>query len=1096
MDHMDLFSNNLIRVIGNSGKEGKGENQFAQPRGICMDAKTKEIFIVDCNNHRVQVYHLNSLAYIRQIGKGEQSSNKGHLNYPVGICMDDNHHIFVADTNNHRIAVFNRVTGVHVRSIGSKGTLVGLLNSPYGVCIDVCSNLLYVADYDNHRVQAFDKETGDFVKTVGNGYGNGPGQLNQPIVICIDYDSNQIMVADYSNNRITVFHRLTGSYIKNIGETEGPNKLHGPRGLCLSKESNLIFISDRENHRVQMYNRESHAFIRNIGDGMGSNPGQFHRPMELCVNAEEGVLLVVDGYNHRIQVIELIELQLEKLRLKAISQSKADAILRGKNIPRPSLLAVSTAIDLHSVIQFDALSCAVQVKHPHLDPVFDVSLTIDETVLLLIHLQSLSLSEVSASSVLLSKTDGTGNTASSENTQIVRQSDIFMSILEELQISASLDLDDGSEGAAAGTSFDPSFYRLSAPALFALNSLLSRGWKPSVFSDGVIKLLVAFVSNVDIGIVDSNERVQVLSALTSILYAVVRTNSTAMNIVLDCILKRLDCATKFSSEFITHSSRGAAAGVTLPPYAASSNSYNVTVLTAYFDVLGSIASIDVGTGTGKQANSVYEAKHQNPDMMKKSTVLRNYVLDFIFGLSFMSSLHDCISSYRCNRSSARRIENLRSLKMMISGGEGDSSSAHPESPIDNDSNVVHTMLPLGLREVLQLTFEIQRFRRMNQAQYTTVSNVNQLDMSSKVDGMDKAYSSAFESQLCHAQAKLFSLAVGYLHNLRMQEHAIERKVDIDVRSRGGRNIWRPDEPLSVGDLVDCMDKEKCWFESIVQETMSDGSIKVHFMGWGSKWDDIVTISELSSRIAPLNSKTKNWRADLFEGGLIEIKCNDDLVNQKWMWGKVTSLNVDEAWVEVSYSFSNEPTLVKRAWLFGETICPVGMHTKDKSKAAAALIVKPLKKVRMVYPIRMIITRGRRRRRIMMMRMMIIMMMVMIMIVMTMVMLLCLFFTIVNYSLFDVDGTCQIEDIIKEKSQQGVAEQSDELFVDDEDEFKEEVCMCDMFEGALVGTMPSKECYPGVCSIGELMYYLHASKVIEDGDPYYGVAMVGLSIMQW
>jgi hypothetical protein len=49
-------------------------------------------------------------------------------------------------------------------------------------------------------------------------------------------------------------------------------------------------------------------------------------------------------------------------------------------------------------------------------------------------------------------------------------------------------------------------------------------------------------------------------------------------------------------------------------------------------------------------------------------------------------------------------------------------------------------------------------------------------------------------------------------------------------------------------------------------------------------------------------------------------------------------------VEVSYSFSNEPSVVKRAWLYGETICPVGMHTKDKSKAAAAVLARPLKKV--------------------------------------------------------------------------------------------------------------------------------------------------------
>jgi hypothetical protein len=37
-------------------------------------------------------------------------------------------------------------------------------------------------------------------------------------------------------------------------------------------------------------------------------------------------------------------------------------------------------------------------------------------------------------------------------------------------------------------------------------------------------------------------------------------------------------------------------------------------------------------------------------------------------------------------------------------------------------------------------------------------------------------------------------------------------------------------------------------------------------------------------------------------------------------------------------------VVKRADLYGETLCMVGMHTKDKSKVAAANVVRPSKKV--------------------------------------------------------------------------------------------------------------------------------------------------------
>ena len=85
-------------------------------------------------------------------------------------------------------------------------------------------------------------------------------------------------------------------------------------------------------------------------------------------------------------------------------------------------------------------------------------------------------------------------------------------------------------------------------------------------------------------------------------------------------------------------------------------------------------------------------------------------------------------------------------------------------------------------------------------------------------------------------------------------------------SQGGRHIWQPGQPLVVGDLVDARDREKSWFESYVTEVRTSVSnpnvshadndevigrererekererydIKVHYMGWGSKWDDWV-----------------------------------------------------------------------------------------------------------------------------------------------------------------------------------------------------------------------------------------------------------------
>jgi DNA-binding beta-propeller fold protein YncE len=124
-----------VRVLG-AGTEGRELNTFNQPRGVVFDSSTREIFVTDCNNHRIQVFQYDTLAFVRQIGKGNQGSGPGQMNYSVGICIDNGCRVYVADTNNHRISIFNRVNGEFIKNIGSLGSTPGLFNSPYGVAVD------------------------------------------------------------------------------------------------------------------------------------------------------------------------------------------------------------------------------------------------------------------------------------------------------------------------------------------------------------------------------------------------------------------------------------------------------------------------------------------------------------------------------------------------------------------------------------------------------------------------------------------------------------------------------------------------------------------------------------------------------------------------------------------------------------------------------------------------------------------------------------------------------------------------------------------------------------------------------------------------
>lgn len=1041
----------LVRIIGNTGKEGKGENQFTQPRGVCVDNATKELFVVDCNNHRIQVYHLNSLAYIRQIGKGLHGDAPGSLNYPVGLCLDDRNQLFVADTNNHRIVVFNRVTGGHVRSIGSQGTARGCLYSPYGVCIDMYTNVLYVADYDNHRVQAFNKDTGEFIRIIGLGYGTEDGQMNQPIVVCIDYEMDYLLVADYSNNRVVVFDKESGSFIRHIGTGNGPNSLAGPRGLCICKEVNILFVADREHHRIQLYDKTTYERLRSIGGEQGTDPGQFFRPMEICVNVEEGVLIVVDGYNHRVQIIEIPELQSEKRRLKALAQSKADAELNGRAVPKPSVLAVFTQLAGQERVLVDPVTNGLRLRFDHLGPLYDVHLPSSDIPLLLAHLAALPIPvhtvyapRESEGGVSSRKSSSPFHPAAVEPSPLTtpgslteRQAGMFLSILESLCHHDPQTGQSESNEATAGAVSGDSPYLLVAPALFALHSLLDRGWRPARITPAVVTLLAGFLADIGSGIASEAERCKVLEAIVAVLRAGVSTSEEVMESVLSAVLECLSHPVRYvmqAEDIAAVASSNSTIGSSFSSFVETDNA---AVMLAYFDILSAIfsqvcdqpggshspdskpATICMSTsttnastsskfltpvisrvsskvslpctpgagGTGGGAGPCSASAASAHERRKHTSELRKDVLDFLFGVPFMFHLQD---NRKTGSGGTKPVENesnrtltiplltatspatnmVTALPREVSVHDHPAFAMHPHigaqvaaagsttattataassatSISQQDTNTgtstgaaVGIVVPTGLSSFISAAYLIRKLRHAQRS-----FSLGELSDKSRMLFAGDLLKSTSAQELEHGQIQLFRAASQYFHNMRSTGGGGGLSgAALAKRSRGGRNIWRPTEPLALGDLVDAQDKEKCWFESIVQEILEDGSIRVHFMGWGSKWDDTITGAELTERLAPLNTKTKNWRADLFQGGLIEIKCNDDPVNQKWMWGRITALNVEEAWVEVSYLFSNEPTVVKRAWLFGETICPVGMHTKEKSKAAAALLVKPLKKV--------------------------------------------------------------------------------------------------------------------------------------------------------
>ena len=114
--------------------------------------------------------------------------------------------------------------------------------------------------------------------------------------------------------------------------------------------------------------------------------------------------------------------------------------------------------------------------------------------------------------------------------------------------------------------------------------------------------------------------------------------------------------------------------------------------------------------------------------------------------------------------------------------------------------------------------------------------------------------------------------------------------------------------LIPGDLIDASDEYQKWFESTVVR-VTPLSMMVHFKGWGSTFDEVIQSDDYKKRIAPLYTKTKNWRADLKVGSEVEYTKVVLKTGSKWLPGIVTE--VDHAFDTVTVKFKQQDDIVKQ-----------------------------------------------------------------------------------------------------------------------------------------------------------------------------------------
>ena len=178
----------LIKSVGSKGNE---EAQFKYPLGLDVSDRNNNIYVCDCDNHRIQIlteelkYHsmlgIDLLKHPRDVkvtrdrvlvldvsdscmfvfnsdhvltnrmisrGDGKQTNN------PRCFDIDSEYNIIMSDCSNHCVYVFNQ-EGEQIHKFGKKGQGIGEFHQPCGIALDNTGHIIAVCQKDTNCLQFF-----------------------------------------------------------------------------------------------------------------------------------------------------------------------------------------------------------------------------------------------------------------------------------------------------------------------------------------------------------------------------------------------------------------------------------------------------------------------------------------------------------------------------------------------------------------------------------------------------------------------------------------------------------------------------------------------------------------------------------------------------------------------------------------------------------------------------------------------------------------------------------------------------------------------------------------------------------------------------
>ena len=144
-----------VHMFGTAGSCGNADGQFHTPSAVAI--KGDLLYVCESGNNRVQKFSISRRSFISNFGTGGKGD--GQFSNPYGICIDPEGNVFIADYSNHRIQVF--------RDNDSFAYSFHCQSNPWGLAFDLQGHL-HVAVSGSSCINVYTPE-GNVITSYGSG---------------------------------------------------------------------------------------------------------------------------------------------------------------------------------------------------------------------------------------------------------------------------------------------------------------------------------------------------------------------------------------------------------------------------------------------------------------------------------------------------------------------------------------------------------------------------------------------------------------------------------------------------------------------------------------------------------------------------------------------------------------------------------------------------------------------------------------------------------------------------------------------------------------------------------------------------------------